>query len=496
MRTTDFFYKVGQVVETNGGKVLITDRHYTKKYNDKEMKTYDFKCLICGHKQKDISEYTHKKGHGCKECARNNSKGQKVDFKYNIGDVINNLTIISRDWTNYYDNKKHSRSRKIYGYKCNICGHKGTKREGRVAITGCKKCCQKIIEEDNSIWTTHKYLVDDFGLDEEFAKTHSYGQFEKGRFICPDCGNPIYNYPNVVIKTKSLGCPCGDGFSRPSKYVKNMLTQLKNNGYIINYNQEVKKYWNTYINSKNKVSQAYTDFTIITLDNREIPIEVDGEFHRRDNDMSGQTKEYSVYIDNQKDKNWLINTGEETIRISDEGDFKTNILNSKLIKLFPDLEEIINWEECAKFSMTSLKVEVCKMWNEGKKVLEIADIYNLSKSTIINYLKQGAEAGLCNYNPKKEMERSFGNRKKPIKMFDKDDILLGIFESASYLSRKSEELFGIKLKSSNISKSSNNNGKLYKGYKFKKATKEEYEEAVKNNTINKRIDNIELEQVS
>ena len=72
------------------------------------------------------------------------------------------------------------------------------------------------------------------------------------------------------------------------------------------------------------------------------------------------------------------------------------ILNSELSKLF-DLSNV-NWEYIWEQSQKSKCIECWKLWNSGiHNVTEISRILNISRPTVITYLKRGTECGKCEY---------------------------------------------------------------------------------------------------
>lgn len=395
------------------------------------------------------------------------------DFKIEIGETFKDdkrdLVVTNRE---YRERKSKTKiiNEKWYKYTCNKCGW----TEGWIVENallnleqGCS-CCHSltVVPEINSIKAKAPWMIA-LGVSEEDAVKYTPSSGEKIQVKCPDCeGVRDICISNIYIR-KNIQCSCGDGQSYISKYIHNLLDQLS-----IKYDTEVKYNWNKYINPKNnKISQASIDF-VIYEDNREIPLEADGKFHRSDNKMNGQTKEHSEYIDKQRDENCLKYLSEETIRISDEGDIKENILNSKLNELF-DLSEI-DWNKCEEFALKNIVKEVCEYWNQKEDwetTSDLARVFNLDKTSIIKYLKKGTKLGWCLYDGKEEMSkcasRIAGNNKKGVSVY-KNEMLLGMFSSCSELERKSEELFGIKMISSEISSRLNPNdkkGKYMKPYK-------------------------------
>lgn len=277
---------------------------------------------------------------------------------------------------------------------------------------------------------------------------------------CPDCGITMNKMISQIFYRKSIGCKCSDGNSYISKYTLNVLSQLG-----VRFETEVKYSWNNYINPKSgRVSQASIDF-VIFYNNREIPLETDGKFHREDNRMNGQTKEMSKYIDKQRDENCLKYLGEETIRISDEGDIKENILNSKLAKEF-DLSNI-NWDKCEEFALKNLAKEVCKYWSNKKEwetTRDLAKIFGVDRSTIILYLKRGSKLEWCCYDSKEERKKNGSRNGKnsntkfigtPLVAIRGSNVIK--FNSYTELIKKSQDIFDVKLTSKKINKIINNN---------------------------------------
>lgn len=362
--------------------------------------------------------------------------------------------------------KKNSLGRKeyVYKYKCNKCGFdcgehykKGKYKEelwvSRVTILkrGCS-CCSNhsVVTNINSAWKIAPWLIE-LGVDEDYAKRYSVcGGGEKVRTTCPYCNNEKYIKISNIYNRKSIGCDCGDGRSYISKYILNVLTQLD-----IKFETEVKYTWNKYINPKNnKLTQASIDF-VIYKDNREIPVEADGGFHRKDNDMNGITKEQVQYIDKQRDENCLKYLGEETIRISDEGDIKENILTSKLNEEF-GLSNV-NWEKCEEFALKNIVKEVCDNYNDGYNIQQLCNLFNVSDTTIRNYINKGNKIGWVYY--------SSITKGKKISVW-KDDVMLGIFDSVNKFVEQSVEIIGFYVEGKNVYRRINKNSSLY-GKSFK-----------------------------
>ena len=401
------------------------------------------------------------------------------DFKIEVGTSFTdnrNIVVLDR-FKEKIPQKKDKLGRvyfndkKTYVVKCLKCSYVYNVVERHLLDgTGCPCCCNRVsILGVNTIYDTYKWLVDDFGLNEDFAKTHTYGTKEKGEFTCKHCGRKrVLNIFNV-INGKSISCICGDGYSYPEKIMANVLKQLAIS-CIYQYSPEY------LIKEENgKKSKKKSDFY---LPNHNLIIEVDGGLGHEGGKTHGCSKkslEHYVEIDKWKDEQHLLH-GLKTIRIdcfkSNIEYIRENILKSELNKIF-DLSKI-DWLKCEEFAINSNKVkEVCDYWN-NKKSLEttkdLAKFFELSNVTIINYLKKGSKLGLCEYDPKEEMSKNgLRNGKKSSKKIEvfKEGISLGCYNSSIEIESISEDKFGVKLNYGNICACCRGKTNEYKGYVFR-----------------------------
>ena len=344
------------------------------------------------------------------------------EFKAEMGQIFkdNNrdLVILDREHRSRVAsvNKKgkvYFKNEKWYKYRCEKCSYEGwieencliTRRQscsccsGRTAVLGI-----------NTIWDLNRDWVEKFGISEEDAKKYTRGSRELIKVKCPDCGKEKTIEIADIFRQKSIECVCGDGFSEGHKYMHELLNQLNIN-FIDNYKPKWCNYYNEY---KKKNSYGEYDFII---EDMKLIIEVDGGFHRKDNEMNGQTKEESEYIDNMKDELAKEN-GYKVIRIPyGDGDFKGNILNSELSYIF-DLSNI-DWLKCEEFSLSSLIKKVCDYWNnkdEQETTVDVSKIFRLNRTTVRSYLKRGIKLGLCEYDLNKEYNKRLSKVRRANKL--------------------------------------------------------------------------------
>lgn len=403
------------------------------------------------------------------------------DFKYKIGtsfkDYNRDLIITDREHRpkKQKPDKKgriYVKNEKWYKYTCNKCGW----IEGWIPENNLKKgvncsCCtnRTAVLGINTIYDTHKWLVDDFGLDGEFAKTHTCETVSKGEFTCKDCRSKKRCTIAKVINNKSIGCICGDGFSYPEKFMMNVLNQLDiefQTQYSPNYLIRMEK---------EKRSRKFSDFY---LSEHGLIIETDGGLGHKGGTIHGysnKTLEECIEVDKWKDEQHKLH-GIETIRIncfeSDMEYIKNSILNSKLNEIF-DLSKI-DWNQADLYAIKSNKVkEVCEYWNnrgETETTEDLIKLFELSRTTILRYLKRGHKLNLCVYNKKEERRRAVKKIKtslgKRIEVF-KNGVSVGIFNSATEVERLSLELFKTQLNHSSISATIKKKQKTHKGFTFK-----------------------------
>lgn len=394
-------------------------------------------------------------------------KKKTNDFKIETGEVFKdkkrNLIIIGRE----YRKIKRGERIKWYKYACNKCGwtegwiNEYNLKSGR----GCSCCAgTTVVLGINTIWDTHKWLVDDFGLDEEFAKTHTNGTDIKGRFICRDCGESKFVVIYSVISNMSIGCKlCSDGISYPEKFMINVLEQLN-----IRFITQLTKTTFEWCNDK-RYDFYLPDYSCI--------IETHGLQHYKEANRFKNTLTETQENDKYK-KELAINNGIEyyielDCRKSDMEWIKNSTIDSDL-KNISNLSNV-NWLKCEEFALKNIVKEVCEYWNnkqEWETTSDLANHFNVSQTTIMNYLKSGERLRLCSYDVSVEKTKTAVKNGKAnsraVEVFGNNKSL-GVFESASELERRSEELFGVKLNHSAISLVANGryHSDLYKNYSFK-----------------------------
>lgn len=333
--------------------------------------------------------------------------GRKLSYEigYNIKDEKRDLTVIDRIHVNKGEVQPNgeiaSYTKWWYKLRCNKDGYEHWKRSNHLKNFGCPCCSNKIpVLGINTIWDTHRYLITDFGLEEEFAKTHTAGVLKKGKFICPNCGKTLFKRIHNVINAKSIACICGDSISYPEKLGYSIFSQLP-----IKFKYQ---YSPDYFN-KEKSDFYFPDLNLV--------VEIDGGLgHEGGRVYNSSKKTLEEYIASDE---WKTEEHEKhgikTIRIecfkSELEYIKNNMLSSELVKYF-DFSNI-DWLKAEEYALKNIIKEVCDYWYEHKEIKQenittgtMAEKFPVSQTCIIKYLKKGTELGWCHYDSKEEQIRN------------------------------------------------------------------------------------------
>lgn len=385
----------------------------------------------------------------CIHCGRETTKTEQQmncncvcfkrrQFKYEIGIKINSKTILEQV---YKDNEKY------YRFKCD-CGHEGYIQEKSLGKTEhCIKCFKK---EELPEWMTH------FIKNKNMIKNITRTSLIEIDMCCPLCKEVKKCSPNRLYNKGNIGCLCSRAMSLPEKTLYALL--LLND---INFIHDKTLDW-----SKNK---RYDFF----LPEYNTIIELHGKQHFKNTTFSKNLKELQ---DNDLYKEYLA--------------IKNNVMNyivldcSKCSNIKQTIDAILNTDFFKKIitiydlklikeyiSFNSQLHDVCKYYEENKPILikDLGDIFFIDVHTINRYLRSGNEVGLCVYNEDEQRifsHKNAGQSKKSIQII-KNGIVIGEYESAKELELISEVVYGVKLHRSKISNCCNGKRKTHKGFEFK-----------------------------
>ena len=240
------------------------------------------------------------------------------------------------------------------------------------------------------IITTHPEYIKYMKNPKEAYK-YSHGSTIKVDWVCPNCGNIVNQSIAHVISRNHIACKrCSDGISYPNKYMYSMLKQLSVD-FIAEYMPEwIKpKRYDFFVPSKNLI------------------IEMDGNIGHGRKTFDGRSPDETLQIDIYKDSLAKLHNL-KVVRIdsieSDSNYIKKNIISSELSTLF-QLNNV-DFLLCNKEANSSLKMEICDLWNKYHEMDNILQETKLPRETIIKYLKNCAKYDLCDYDSKEQMRKS------------------------------------------------------------------------------------------
>lgn len=136
---------------------------------------------------------------------------------------------------------------------------------------------------------------------------------------------------------------------------------------------------------------------------------------------------------------------------------------------YRDNEEI----DLSQFLKNETAQSICltKQKDINLSTRKLARMFNVSRDSVVDYLKKGHILGLCHYDKDEEYRRENAKKNtnlkcKQVEAF-KDGVSQGIFESVRYLSDNSEEIFGVKFAQCSIREVCLGRKKTHRGFTFK-----------------------------
>lgn len=394
-------------------------------------------------------------------------RNTKVNFKYEIGENIadenRNIKIKNRYFEkkeSLKNGKKYTSKLKYYDFYCNKCGYTNNHVLEKCLYSnkyGCPCCSHRILVEGiNNIPATDPWMIPYFqgGYDE--AKKYMANTNTKAMMICPDCNTTKMVRIGKLKQTQTISCSCGDGFSYPEKFLLSLLNQTD-----IEYEFQKTFDWCVFNNPfQNKIVTGRYDFYIESLN---LIIETDGGWHKKDNALSGQSKEESLFIDNEKDRLASMN-GIDVIRLDCSISSKKYILNSLKLSEFNQYIDLsnINFEDCNIYAMSNLRKTIIDKYKSNNTLLatDLSKEYKISSSTICNWLRSEGISSKARADEKLK-KGTYTHIMKPVRISE-DGINYRVYESVVSLAEHFEKDFGCKCSYGGIWYCIKNN-KTYKG---------------------------------
>ena len=236
-------------------------------------------------------------------------------------------------------------------------------------------------------------LIENLGLDYIRENKLTVYSSQKITIKCPNCKHPKEIRLSDLTR-RGIGCQvCGDGVSYPEKLTRYILEHLQ-----IPFETQV-----SFDNGKHR-----NDFLL----NGEIIIETHGKQHY-EHSFEG-IGERARKLEEEQANDKLKREIAIQNCIKNENYYEIDCRESTVEWIRPRLEEVLSkyfdissltddvWKQADKQAQSSLRYKACQLWNEGRKVKEIAPILGVSEVTVSCYLNWGTKLELCYYNGKKE----------------------------------------------------------------------------------------------
>lgn len=371
-------------------------------------------------------------------------KGDKIfgkyngDFRFKIGDVINNIEIIDR---------KNIDNCKKYQYRCLECGEIGWIDETylKLKANDFKHRC--------TIPITAPWMIPYFSGGYEEAKKYTHSSAKRIYPICPNCKNQ--SKKSVMIKSlyqmKSFQCICNDNISYGEKFFISFLEQL-NIDFIHQYSLKgLRKIYDFYIPSLNAIveihgEQHYIDVPFFEVTHQK---EQENDELKMQYALSHGISKYIVIDARKSNKEWL----------------KEHILSSELSELFDCAS--IDWDACHRFTLKNRIFEVCEyIMKHSTQALREHDLecymkkFHIKRFTLNHYIKMGNENfEWCDIKIKKKHD-------KTIEII-KDEKVIGTGHTYVEVAKYIKERDNIILLETEIRHVCIGDYKQYKGYKFR-----------------------------
>lgn len=325
---------------------------------------------------------------------------------------------------------------------------------------GCGVCNGKIcVKGINDVATTNPNVVKYF-KNKKDANANVRSSRKYISAICDVCGEER-EITVCQLTRGGFSCPtCGVSGTYPNRFMANLLTLIG-----VEFEKEYHPKWAI---DKDDIQRRY-DFYIPA---QNLIIEMDGGWHYSDNNITGQTVYESKCIDEWKDRVANEN-GIDMMRIDSSVSDMNYIKRSMKISNFPYTIDEDTFIEVERMSRSNLLKEVCDVYNSTNGEMSNSDIgklFNVSRAKVLTLLKIGNGIGLCDYNPRKTIEKCLSKaadaNKRRIEVF-RNGISLGKFESAKYVEEVSLDMFGVQLKSRSIPPVCKGERNHHKGFTFK-----------------------------
>lgn len=374
--------------------------------------------------------------------------GVEKEYKYSIGDIVNNMEITERFIIEKQGSKRIYRY-KGYKVKCCKCEYETEKVGNQIELSGCACCANKVVVEHiNSIVANEEthWMIDYFQGGYNEAKLYTKASCKKVAFRCPHCGKIKDREIRVadLYKNHSVGCDCSGSISYAER-VGLALFKHMNVEYIYQY----KEVWSE--------GHLYDFF----LPKYNAMVELHGIQHYNPRGFMKDTTENDAHKETLAKIHGIKRYYQIDCRYSTPNWIKDNIVKIDILDF-----SNVDWVLVFNQAESNIVKQVCdiKKANPNIPTEELCKMFDLSTYAIRTYLKKGHELGWCvNTIPPKRT-----NPKCTRIGIYKDNMLVREYKSIEECNRNSEEDLGVRITDRRVSQFLSNKINEYKGYVIKK----------------------------
>ena len=347
----------------------------------------------------DITPNNYKHGKGCGIC-----NGKQV--QRGVNDLATIHPRLVKEWHPVKNGKLTPHdvtqgSHKKVWWKCEKGHEWESVINNRAKGNNCPYCSnKKVLKGYNDLATSHPHYVKYFANVKD-AYTYTYRSNRKVKMKCCDCGH--VKHMSVSNLTRyGFSCDiCSDGVSYPEKLLASVLSRL-NVEFIkqISYDNGFHMY-DFYLLKHNTILETHG------LQHYEHGFKRFGKTLKEEQENDRVKRELAISNGILSENYHEIDCRYSTLEWC-RPNIEKALSNYMNMSMFTDKD----WMEIDIQAQKSLKIEVCKHWNENKRengelsTRQLADVFGVTKQTIIQYLKWGNANGLCVYNTREETEAS------------------------------------------------------------------------------------------
>lgn len=325
----------------------------------------------------------------------------------------------------------------LFGCTKDGCRYEWLSKPNHITMGGgCPVCAnKKLVSSINSVAVLRPDLVKYF-VDPKDAYNIMPGSHKKVNLKCPDCG-ALKNMVMYNLSYEGFSClECGSYISYPNRLIRSVMMQFKHEIDYLEYEWSEK--W-----TQRQRYDAYFE-----KGSKKYVIEMQGSQHYtggwRDKRPLEEIQEKDAFKQEMAVAHGII----PIIIDSSKSDFDfifENMKHSLLNNIF-DLRSV-DTVKCQNNITENIVKQVCEQfnYNSGIMIKDLAHSFNVSKETIIKYLKMGSKIGWCNYT-------SGDLSKTKVRVLDGDKNIILYYDSIAECARRLSEIYGVKFFGANISR--------------------------------------------